>query len=136
MKRLTLFAILLPVLLACERREESASAPSAPATQAAPQAASPPAASGEPAPAAPQTSTAEPTAPATGQTSATEPATTPATGQTSGASGDYTVAEGDTLSGIARQHGVSSRDLATWNDIEDPNRIHPGQTLRLAEPGS
>jgi lipoprotein NlpD len=44
------------------------------------------------------------------------------------------VSAGDTLYGIARQHGVSRNDLARWNNIQDPNRIQPGQTLRLSEP--
>ncbi len=46
----------------------------------------------------------------------------------------HVVKRGETLSGIARQHGVGARDLAAWNQIEDPNRIEVGQQLRLAAP--
>jgi len=53
--------------------------------------------------------------------------------QTSGAmAGDYTVAEGDTLSGIASEHGLNANDLAKWNNIENPDQIQPGQTLKLS----
>jgi LysM repeat protein len=131
MKRFTLFAFLLPLLFACERKEQSAStAPaSAPATQSSPQPA-PPAASTEPGKTAPAASAPEPAKPASGQTSGSS------AGSASGSSGNYTVAAGDTLSDIARKHGVSRDDLAKWNNIKDPNRIHPGQTLKLSESGS
>jgi lipoprotein NlpD len=46
----------------------------------------------------------------------------------------YTVKEGDTLGAIAREHNVNYRDLARWNNIDDPNRIRPSQQLRLSEP--
>jgi LysM repeat protein len=126
MKRFTLFAFLLPLLFACGRKEESTpTAPaSAPATQSNQQPA-PPAAATKPGKTAP-----EPAKPASGQTSGSS------AGPSSGSSGGYTVAAGDTLSGIARKHGVSRDDLAKWNNIEDPNRIHPGQTLKLSESGS
>ncbi|QAU35954.1 LysM domain-containing protein [Janthinobacterium sp. 17J80-10] len=57
-------------------------------------------------------------------------------GQSSAASGagDYTVNAGDTLAGIAREHNLSYRDLARWNNIQNPDRISKGQTLRLAAP--
>lgn len=127
MKRFALFAFLLPLLFACERKEEFAStAPaSTPAAQSSPQPASP-AALAEPSKNATPTPAPEPAKPAGGQTS----------GSASGSSGDYTVAAGDTLSGIAREHGVSREDLARWNNIKDPNRIYPGQTLKLSESGS
>lgn len=47
----------------------------------------------------------------------------------------YTVKKGDTLSAIAkRELGNAARwpEIHRLNpDIEDPNLIHPGQTLRL-----
>nr|MBA3689749.1 LysM peptidoglycan-binding domain-containing protein [Chloroflexota bacterium] len=42
------------------------------------------------------------------------------------------VTPGDTLSEIALKHGVSVAQLRALNGIADPNRIYPGQRLRLA----
>lgn len=43
-----------------------------------------------------------------------------------------TARAGDTLSGIAKRHGVSLSDLIKANpQIENPNLIHPGQQLNL-----
>lgn len=46
----------------------------------------------------------------------------------------YVVQRGDTLFGIALDFGFDYRELATWNDIQDPSRILAGQTLRLMPP--
>lgn len=46
-------------------------------------------------------------------------------------SGTYTVQSGDSLSSIADRFGVAWRDLAAWNGISNPDRIYPGQTLKL-----
>jgi predicted chitinase/LysM repeat protein len=47
---------------------------------------------------------------------------------------EYTVRPGDTLNGIARRLGVSVRELLRWNpSIRDPDRIVPGQVLRIPE---
>ncbi len=57
--------------------------------------------------------------------------------ETSGASGtasEYTVSKGDTLSDIAREHGMNARDLANWNDIRNPDQIYEGQRLRMTAP--
>jgi LysM repeat protein len=43
----------------------------------------------------------------------------------------YTVMRGDTLSGIAAKFGTSWRTLQEINNIPNPNRIFPGQVLRL-----
>lgn len=43
----------------------------------------------------------------------------------------YKVAKGDSLSKIAKRHGVSTRELAAFNGINDPNKIRIGQTLYL-----
>lgn len=48
----------------------------------------------------------------------------------------YTVKSGDTMFSIAKANGVSVRDLAAWNNVEDPASIRVGQQLRLAPPGS
>ncbi|HEX6137606.1 MAG TPA: peptidoglycan DD-metalloendopeptidase family protein [Casimicrobiaceae bacterium] len=47
----------------------------------------------------------------------------------------YTVKRGDTLHQIALDSGLDYRDLAAWNNIENVNRIYPGQVLRLVAPG-
>jgi membrane-bound lytic murein transglycosylase D len=38
----------------------------------------------------------------------------------------------DTVSSIAKQYGVSVRDLLRWNRLEQQARIHPGDRLRVA----
>jgi N-acetylmuramoyl-L-alanine amidase len=43
------------------------------------------------------------------------------------------VQPGQTLSQIAAEHGVSLERLLTLNDIADPNRIYPGQRIRLRD---
>lgn len=45
--------------------------------------------------------------------------------------GTYTVKKGDTLSAIAKEHGVSVANLQSWNNIKDPNRIKVGQKLKI-----
>ena len=46
------------------------------------------------------------------------------------------VQPGDTLTGIARRHGVSVRRLVELNDLANPNRILAGQRLRVGRDGS
>ena len=48
---------------------------------------------------------------------------------------DYTVKNGDTLGRIARDHGVSLSDLASINNITNPNLIRPGQVLVIPGQG-
>lgn len=43
----------------------------------------------------------------------------------------YTVKKGDTLSAIAKEHGVSVANLRKWNNIKNPNEIKVGQVLKL-----
>ncbi len=43
----------------------------------------------------------------------------------------YTVKKGDTLSGIAARFGLNWRTLASINNIQNPNRIYPGQKIKL-----
>ena len=51
------------------------------------------------------------------------------------AAGDtYTVKKGDTLYSIALDHGQSSRDVAAWNNLENPGSIKIGQQLRMKPP--
>lgn len=48
----------------------------------------------------------------------------------------YTVKAGDSLSQIAREAGVSWNDIARWNNLENPNQIEVGQSLRLQAPAA
>ncbi len=50
--------------------------------------------------------------------------------------GFYTVKPGDSLIRIALDNGQNWRDLARWNQIDNPNRIEVGQVLRVAPPGA
>lgn len=49
----------------------------------------------------------------------------------------HTIRSGQTLSGIAKKHGVRTSDLKRWNGIKDAGRIRSGQKLKLygAAPG-
>jgi lipoprotein NlpD len=51
--------------------------------------------------------------------------------ENAGKPGYYTVRSGDTLIRIGLDHGQSSRDLARWNNLDNPNRIEVGQVLRI-----
>jgi len=48
------------------------------------------------------------------------------------ASKTYVVRRGDNLASIAKRTGVTQRKLMAINSIDNPNRIFPGQRLRLA----
>lgn len=48
----------------------------------------------------------------------------------------YTIVSGDTLGEIASRYGVSVSDLATANNIADPDKIYPGTTLQIPAGGS
>lgn len=43
----------------------------------------------------------------------------------------YVVKEGDTLNGIARKFGITLNEILQYNDIQNPNLIYPGQTIRI-----
>lgn len=43
----------------------------------------------------------------------------------------YTIRRGDTLWGISRRYGVSIQNIISWNNIQNPNLIYPGQRLIL-----
>jgi lipoprotein NlpD len=47
----------------------------------------------------------------------------------------YTVKRGETLAQIALDHGLDYRELAVWNNIENPNVIRVGQMLTLSPSG-
>ena len=48
----------------------------------------------------------------------------------------HVIQKGDTLISIALQNGLDYRELAAWNNIENPNVIKLGETLRLTAPGA
>lgn len=81
------------------------------------------------------TSATAPTAVADAPAVAGEPRTP------SGPAGDaqeslsYTIQRGDTLSSIARLHGVSVGQIRSWNGLRS-DRIYPGQDLTLQVPAS
>jgi lipoprotein NlpD len=60
----------------------------------------------------------------------------PAGADNAGKPGYYTVKPGDTLIRIGLDHGQSSRDLARWNSLENPNRLEIGQVLRVTPPAA
>src|SRR5215208_6031234 len=54
--------------------------------------------------------------------------------------GHYLVKRGDTLYSIALEHGADYREVAQWNNLDDPAKIRAGQVLRVkpeeAKPGA
>ena len=48
--------------------------------------------------------------------------------------GYYIVKEGDTLYRVALDNGQAYRDVANWNNLDDPNKIRVGQELRVVAP--
>ncbi|PLL57301.1 hypothetical protein CWN17_16305 [Klebsiella pneumoniae] len=48
----------------------------------------------------------------------------------------YTVAPGDTLAKIAEKNGVNVEDIARQNNISDPNKIYPGQSISIDKSGN
>jgi lipoprotein NlpD len=46
----------------------------------------------------------------------------------------YVVKRGDTLYSIALEHGADFRELARWNNMDDPTKIRIGQALRVRAP--
>lgn len=48
--------------------------------------------------------------------------------------GHYVIKRGDTLYSIALEHGADYRDVARWNQLDDPTKISVGQVLRVAPP--
>jgi lipoprotein NlpD len=48
--------------------------------------------------------------------------------------GHYMIRRGDTLYSIALEHGADYRDVARWNQLDDPTKISVGQVLRVMPP--
>jgi len=82
-------------------------------------------------------------APAVAPTSASSAATAPAAAakavvpdaDNAGKPGYYSVKQGDTLIRIGLESGQSHRDIARWNNLDNPNKIEIGQVLRVIPPG-
>lgn len=55
--------------------------------------------------------------------------------ENAGKPGYYTVKPGDKLIRIALDNGQGWRDVAKWNNLENPDRIEVGQVLRVVPPG-
>ncbi len=62
------------------------------------------------------------------------PAKIVASADNAGKPGYYSVKSGDTLIRIGMDNGQSWRDIARWNNIENPNLIETGQILRVTPP--
>ena len=62
------------------------------------------------------------------------PATPAARAAASDSADTYVVKRGDTLYSIALDHGQDYRELAQWNNLNDPNLIRIDQVLRVKPP--
>lgn len=56
--------------------------------------------------------------------------------ENAGKPGYYTVRQGDTLTRIGLDNGQAWRDLAKWNNLENPNLIETGQVIRVVPPNA
>lgn len=73
---------------------------------------------------------------APGTTTAAEPSGKALAGsENAGKPGYYTVKRGDTLFKVAQANTQSWRDIARWNNLENPSAIEIGQVLRVVPPG-
>ncbi|MBL8346178.1 MAG: peptidoglycan DD-metalloendopeptidase family protein [Rubrivivax sp.] len=57
-------------------------------------------------------------------------------GENAGQPGYYAVKVGDTLVRIGLETGQNWRDIARWNNIDNPNALEVGQVLRVIPPAS
>ena len=64
-----------------------------------------------------------------------EPAKVLPGAENAGKPGYYTVKPGDTLIRVGLENGQNWKDLVKWNNLENPNIIEVGQTLRVLPPG-
>ncbi|MES2958573.1 MAG: peptidoglycan DD-metalloendopeptidase family protein [Pseudomonadota bacterium] len=56
--------------------------------------------------------------------------------ENAGKPGYYTVRPGDTLIRVGLESGQNWRDIARWNNIDNPNLLEVGQVLRVTAPGT
>jgi lipoprotein NlpD len=94
---------------------------------------SPPVPSSATAPATPSTATT-PT-PGAAPTTPADAAAKPGA-ENAGKPGYYTIKPGDTLIRVGLETGQNARDIARWNNIENPNSLEVGQVIRVTPPGS
>lgn len=81
------------------------------------------------------TATPVPAAAAAASAPAGEPAKPPPPGiENAGKPGYYSIKPGDTLIRIGLENGQPWRDIARWNNIENPNLIEVGQVVRVVPP--
>lgn len=95
---------------------------------------SPPAAPSAAAPAS-----AIPPAPAPGTAVAVAPPVDPNAkpgAENAGKPGFYTIKPGDTLIRVGLETGQNARDIARWNNIDNPNSLEVGQVIRVTPPGT
>ncbi|HSC01557.1 MAG TPA: peptidoglycan DD-metalloendopeptidase family protein [Burkholderiaceae bacterium] len=55
--------------------------------------------------------------------------------ENAGKPGFYTIKPGDTLIRIGLETGQNARDIARWNNIDNPNSLEVGQVIRVVPPG-
>jgi lipoprotein NlpD len=67
---------------------------------------------------------------------AAEPVKTLPGVENAGKPGFYTVKPGDTLIRVGLESGQNWRDIARWNNIDNPNQLEVGQVLRVTAPGA
>ena len=60
--------------------------------------------------------------------------TPPTAGQSKEVTKYHTVQKGDTLYSIAKIYSIDYKDLAEWNNIENPGAINVGQQLMVSSP--
>jgi lipoprotein NlpD len=65
---------------------------------------------------------------------AARPAPAPTTAAADTRPDTYVVRRGDTLFSIALDQGLDYKDLAAWNNLDNPNTLRPGQQLRIKPP--
>jgi lipoprotein NlpD len=76
------------------------------------------------------------TASTSGPSSAADPAKALPGAENAGKPGYYSVKPGDTLIRIGLESGQNWRDIARWNNIDNPNLLEVGQVLRVLAPGA
>ncbi|MDE2275659.1 MAG: peptidoglycan DD-metalloendopeptidase family protein [Burkholderiales bacterium] len=86
---------------------------------------------------APGSSAMRPPAVAASASAASAAAAKPPPGvENAGKPGYYTVRPGDTLLRVALDNGQNWRDLARWNNLDNPNVLEVGQVLRVVSPSA